>query len=131
MKKTGKLLFDVNIRHGAYLPHWTRHGSIYAVNFRLADSLPQSVVRTWECQRRDIVETARQMYRPLTALEEMRLDKLFSEKVERYLDAGTGQCWMNRDEIAAVIAGALLHFEGARYRLAAWCVMPNHACQAI
>jgi REP element-mobilizing transposase RayT len=126
MKKTRCLLHDIDIRQGAYLPHWTRQGSIYAVNFRLADSLPQSVIRAWDFERRDIVKRAQQMSRSLTPVEEMRLDELFSEKVERYLDAGTGQCWMNRDEIAAVVADALLHFEGARYRLAAWCVMPNH-----
>ena len=33
---------------------------------------------------------------------------------------------MHRDDIAAVVASALQHFEGTRYVLAAWCVMPNH-----
>ena len=33
---------------------------------------------------------------------------------------------MQRDDVAGVVAGALHHFEGARHRLAAWCVMPNH-----
>ena len=116
----------IAIRHGAYLPHWTREGAIYAINFRLADSLPNSIVKSWEFERLDIVRTAQQMNRPLTLAEEARLDKLFSEKVETYLDAGAGACWMQRDDVAGVVAGALLHFEGARYRLAAWCVMPNH-----
>ena len=116
----------VDIRHGAYLPHWTREGAIYAINFRLADSMPKSVVRAWEFERLDIIRTAQQMNRPLTLAEEVRLDKLFSEKVETYLDAGAGACWMQRDDVAGVVAGALLHFEDERYRLAAWCVMPNH-----
>ena len=114
------------IRHGAYLPHWTREGAAYAVNFRLADSLPKEILESWEFERLDIVKTAQQMNRPLSVSEEARLDKLFSEKVETYLDAGSGACWMQRDDVAEVVAGALLHFEGARYRLAAWCVMPNH-----
>jgi REP element-mobilizing transposase RayT len=33
---------------------------------------------------------------------------------------------MKRDDVAALVAGALRHFEGIRYRLFAWCVMPNH-----
>ena len=33
---------------------------------------------------------------------------------------------MQSDDIARVVATALFHFEGSRYRLAAWCVMPNH-----
>jgi REP element-mobilizing transposase RayT len=117
---------DITIRHGAYLPHWTREAATYAINFRLADSLPKSVLRSWEFERLDIVRTAQQMNRPLTPVEEARLDKLFSERVETHLDAGAGACWLQREDAAEVVAGALLHFEGARYRLAAWCVMPNH-----
>jgi len=67
------------------------------------------------------------MNRPLTLAEEQHLDLLFSETVEAYLDAGAGDCWMRRDDVAALVANALQHFEGSRYRLAAWCVMPNHA----
>jgi REP element-mobilizing transposase RayT len=114
------------IRHGAYLPHWTRDGAIYAVTFRLADSLPNAVLEFWRFERRDIVKTARQAGRPLTRTEERRLDRLFSERVEKHLDAGAGQCWMLRDDVAGVVAGALRYFDGARYRLFAWCVMPNH-----
>jgi len=116
----------LKVRHGAYLPHWTRDGAIYAVNFRLADSLPKPVLESWKFERKDIIKTARQMKRPLSASEEERLDKLFSEKVEKYLDEGRGACWMRRDEVAARVAGALEHFDGKRYRLAAWCIMPNH-----
>ena len=28
--------------------------------------------------------------------------------------------------MAALVEGALRHFDGERYRLLAWCVMPNH-----
>jgi REP element-mobilizing transposase RayT len=28
--------------------------------------------------------------------------------------------------VAALVEGALRHFDGERYRLLAWCVMPNH-----
>jgi REP element-mobilizing transposase RayT len=30
-------------------------------------------------------------------------------------------------EIAALVEAALLHFDGQRYRMLAWCLMPNHA----
>ena len=116
----------LKIRQGAYLPHWTRGDAVYAVNFRLADSLPSSVVKTWEFEREDIIKTARQMNRPLTASEETRLDILFSEKVERYLDQGKGACWMRKNEVATTVQNALRHFDEDRYRLHAWCVMPNH-----
>ena len=116
----------INKRHGAYLPHWTRDGAWYAVTFRLWDSLPQRVIESWLFERKNIVKTAEQMKRPLSDHEERKLAHLYSEKVERYLDAGHGSCYMNDGRVSALVAKALHHFDGLRYSLAAWCVMPNH-----
>jgi putative transposase len=33
---------------------------------------------------------------------------------------------LQQPEIASLIEGALLHFDEGRYRLLAWCIMPNH-----
>ena len=118
-------LGGISIRHGAYLPHWTREGSVYSITFHLADSLPKSVLQAWEFERRDIIKTAERMKRSLTPQEDRRLEKLFSERVETYLDAGAGECWMRKDDIAAVVADAIQYFDSQRYCLFAWCVMPN------
>ena len=117
---------SLEIRQGSYLPHWTRDGSIYSVTFRLADSVPRIVVEAWLAERENIIRTARQMGRSLSEDEEKRLRYLFSEKLDKYMDAGHGSCWMRCDRIARVVADALQHFEGERYRLFAWCIMPNH-----
>jgi len=116
----------LKIRRGAYLPHWTREGATYAVTFRLGDSLPKAVAESWRFQRQDILRTAEQIGRPLTQHEEKRLDELFSERVDRFLDQGSGKCRLRRDRIAKIVADALTFFDGSRYRLFAWCVMPNH-----
>ncbi|MDQ3813035.1 MAG: transposase [Armatimonadota bacterium] len=47
-------------------------------------------------------------------------------KVERYLDASHGACYLRDERAARVVENALLHFDGERYRLLAWTVMPNH-----
>jgi REP element-mobilizing transposase RayT len=31
-----------------------------------------------------------------------------------------------RADVASVVEAALMHFDGERYRLLSWCVMPNH-----
>jgi tRNA threonylcarbamoyl adenosine modification protein (Sua5/YciO/YrdC/YwlC family) len=111
---------------GRHLPHWTQEGATYAVTFRLADALPAGVVADWELQRHEILERARRQGRELTEAEERRLAELFSEKVESCLDGGHGKCWLHDERVARVVRDALLHFEGERYDLAAWCVMPNH-----
>jgi len=116
----------LQIRKGAYLPHWTREEAAYAVNFRLSDSLPQSILRSWLTEREDIIITAEQRGTPLTPDECRELDYLHSEKVEKYLHNGRGACWLKDDRIARVVADAFMHFDGIRYKLYAWCIMPNH-----
>ena len=116
----------IEVRQGAYLPHWTREGGICAVTFRLVDSLPASVVLAWREERESIVLSAAQQGRLLSPAEVERLDRLNSDRVEAYLDTGVGACWLKSPEIAAVVAGALAYFDGERYELHEWCVMPNH-----
>lgn len=112
----------LDIRQGARLPHWTlTHGGIYAVTFRLADSLPKTVLERFLGEREVLTKNSDK-----TQKETERLAHLHSEKIEAYLDAGSGACWLKRDDIAALMATALTHFEGIRCRLHAWCVMPNH-----
>jgi REP element-mobilizing transposase RayT len=42
------------------------------------------------------------------------------------LDRGGGECSLAKPEMARIVADAFAQFEGIRYRLYAWCVMPNH-----
>jgi len=117
---------EVNIRSRGRLPHWEADGATYFVTFRLGDSLPQKVLASYQFERQDIVLTAQRQGREITATERKRLDELFSEKVEGYLDAGAGACHLSQPEIADMVAGALQFFESKRYRQFAWSVMPNH-----
>jgi hypothetical protein len=47
-------------------------------------------------------------------------------KMDQFLDASHGACWLRDSAVAAVVAHALKHFDGTRYRLLAWIIMPNH-----
>ena len=100
----------IRIRNRGYLPHWESEGGIYFVTFRLADSLPQSVMR--ELHRDELIKPK----------QEQRLAK----KMEDFLDHGAGACILRQPRIAAIVANALRQFDGTRYRMLAWCVMPNH-----
>ncbi len=46
--------------------------------------------------------------------------------IDRYLDSGRGSCVLNKAIAAQVVIDAWRHFDGQRYRLHAWVVMPNH-----
>jgi valyl-tRNA synthetase len=121
-------VFDSSIdkRRGSYLPHWTREGATYAVGFRLADSLPAKVLESWKKEREEIVQRAKSQERSLTTLERKELHQLYSARVESFLDAGQGACHLRIPEVAEVVQNALQHFDGQRYELIAWAVMPNH-----
>ena len=117
---------SITIRQGAHLPHWTRDGAIYAVTFRLADSLPPHVLESWKAERAVIEARAAQSVRPLLPHEHERLLRLHSDKIETLLDAGAGECHLRQPPVAELVVQALRHFDGERYELHDWCVMPNH-----
>lgn len=108
-----------------FLPHWERDGAIYHVTFRLADSLPKSVLLAYQ-EERGLLLAKAQAGGNLSAEERERLDRLFSTRIQQYLDRGVGACYLAKPEMAALVAQALRHFDGKRYRLLAWCIMPNH-----
>ena len=117
---------EVTIRDRGRLPHWESDGATYFVTFRLGDSLPQPVLESIRFERQDVLLTAQRQGREVTPTEMKRLDELFSERIESYLDAGSGACDLSKPEVADLVAGALQFFESTRYRQFAWSVMPNH-----
>jgi menaquinone-specific isochorismate synthase len=117
---------DLTIRRRGRLPHWEADGATYFVTFRLGDSLPRPVLESLEFERQDTLRTSERQGRQLTAAELKRLEELFSERIEAYLDSGCGACHLANPQISKKVAGALQFFEGQRYRQFAWSVMPNH-----
>ena len=116
----------VNIRKRGRLPHWERKNGTYFVTWRLADALPEEARNRILHERDDIVREAEQQGRELTDAEKMRLTRLHTERIEEWLNAGHGACHLNDARCAKIVADALQHFDGQRYDLHAWCVMPNH-----
>jgi REP element-mobilizing transposase RayT len=125
-KSWDTILTVPDVRTRGRLPHWEAKNAIYFVTFRLADSLPQNVIAAFEFERRNIAATAKQAGRPLSSTEQKRLDELISQTIQTKLDAGIGDCFLARPAIAALVSAAFQHFTERRYRMYAWCVMPNH-----
>ena len=126
-----------------YLPHYDAPRVTQFVTLRLVDSLPASRRSEWEhllnienppaspaagapaCSR--LIGAAETQSRsqtgapvPSPASRERR------RNLEAYLDQGFGECWLRQPAIAELTEGALRFFDGQRYGLAAWVVMPNH-----
>jgi putative DNA methylase len=96
-----------------YLPHFDRANLIQAITFRLADSLPATKLAALELELAHLADGEREVER--------------RRAIEAALDAGHGECPLKNPKIAEIVESALVHFDGRRYRLLAWCVMPNHA----
>ncbi len=108
------------------LPHLKKEGVVYFVTFRLNDSLPAHEIVRLKHERKTILEQARAARSPLTWHEEEQLLAWYCDKVEALLDAGRGACWLSKTEVAELVARALNFFDGKRYELRAWVIMPNH-----
>jgi type I restriction enzyme R subunit/putative DNA methylase len=95
-----------------YLPHRDRAGLLQSITFRLADSLPQEKLRELDAE--------------LACLSAERRDAERRRRIEEWLDSGMGCCALGHPLVAGTVQDSLLHFNGERYQLLAWCIMPNH-----
>jgi putative DNA methylase len=90
-----------------YIPHFDGGSELpQFITFRLADSMPKIVIERW--------------------LKEGLLDIEFRKRIERYLDAGAGKCWLRQPAVAEIVRAALLYHNGSKYDLVVWVIMPNH-----
>ncbi|HEU0175254.1 MAG TPA: transposase [Blastocatellia bacterium] len=95
-----------------YLPHFDAEGQTQTVTFRLFDSMPQGVLDGWREE--------------INSLPKKEYDLERRKRIDAYLDQGYGSCYLRDGRIAEIVQNALLHFDGERYFLHAWVVMPNH-----
>jgi hypothetical protein len=86
----------VTVRQGAYLPHWTADNAIYHTVFRLEDSLPTNVVERHRAEQEALLPD---VTKPPSVTSHDRL-RLFSSRIDGYLDAGRGECWLAQSQLA-------------------------------
>jgi putative DNA methylase len=91
-------------------PHLDEPGLIQHVTFRLAGSLPAS----------RLAELKESLGSQRITAEQYR------EELEAELDKGHGPDWLRQPAVADIVQKALEHFDGQRYDLLAWNIMPNH-----
>jgi REP element-mobilizing transposase RayT len=110
------------IRRGK-LPHWRQEGAIYFVTFRLADALPQAELE-WLQREKEL--WLKLNPEPHTDSQQQEYHRRFTQTVDRWLDAGYGRCILARPDCKTIMESSLLHFDGVRYELGEFAVMPNH-----
>ncbi|MCU0709075.1 MAG: transposase [Pirellula sp.] len=110
----------IYVRH---MPHWRQEGATYFVTFRLADSIPESrrhelerLKSDWEAKHRGTQDKQ--------LLEELAC--MVFERIEDWLDQGTGSCVLKESRFSLLVHQSMQHFHGQHYELGASVVMPNH-----
>jgi len=105
------------------LPHWRQPGVSYLVTFRLADSLPQALLRQWRNERGIWLRLHPQ---PWSAHEQREYEARFVGRIQEWLDAGIGACHLRRPEVREEVEFCLMQFDAKRYDIDAFVLMPNH-----
>jgi len=126
---------DVRIDCGTNLPHWFQPGVSYFVTFRKEDSIPVEVGRQWYARRANwlsqqgIVPGTLNWRSQLNLLPEplrREFHETFSREYLEALDKGWGACVLRRPELSKIVADSLFHFDGDRYHMGDFVIMPNH-----
>lgn len=117
------------------LPHWSQPGVVAFITWRTDDSIPADVLKRWRAERHtwlfrhgiegnstDWRDKLHALPRPI----QIEFYRLFSNRWHDELDACHGECVLRRPELAKIVADSLAHFDGDRYDLTDFVVMPNH-----
>ncbi len=121
--------YDYKPEYQRNLPHIQPPGAALFVTFRLADSLPLTLLR-------QLKEEAEEREKQIKHAEvgDKQASLLYEEQKRQFarwdeaLDhAVTGPDWLRQPEIAAMIVESLHYRDGKVYDLDAFCMMSNHA----
>ncbi len=109
-----------DIYYRRHLPHIHPEGHPLFITFNLADSIPLDVWLKLKQQReQELQKTAPEQH--------YLIQKKFFGKYDEWLDrAEYGNHWLALANIAQIVADELHRMDGERYRLLAYCIMPNH-----
>jgi REP element-mobilizing transposase RayT len=104
------------------LPHRLPPGEVVFLTFRLAGSLPRTVVEQLQAE----IELARQRFE-LEPAQLYEAQKRYFGRFDAQLNKGEyGPMYLRQPAIAELVAESLRYFDGTGYDLRCYCLMPNH-----
>ncbi len=110
-------------KHRDRLPHWHQDGTAVFLTWRLADSLPSTVVEKFKELR---VEWLERNPKPWSLVRAAEYNRKFVLPLEEKLDTHHGECVLRNSEVSRIVSEAFHFFDSERYELDAYVVMPNH-----
>jgi primosomal protein N' (replication factor Y) len=110
-------------KYSGWLPHWRQANKMYFVTFRLNDSVAQDQLHAWSAEKELWMSHHPQ---PWSEKVQKEYNERFDRRLEQWLDNGYGSCALRQPEIGKLVEDAMRHFDGERYQLGEFVVMPNH-----
>jgi putative transposase len=121
-------LLDYHEFYHRNLPHYQPAGATLFVTFRLAGSIPATILlelsKKAKCNQAELKRVPHSPERTERIDREQR--RLFGQFDQALDQAATGPFWLRNPEVAALVAESLHHLDGRMYDLLAFCLMPNH-----
>jgi putative transposase len=105
------------------LPHLVQPEVSYFFTFRLADSVPKTLLEEWVRQRNAWLA---HHPLPLTQTDTLEYAERFTKRMDACLDAGHGTCALRDPNVRKLVEEAITKFDGVRLDLDAVVIMPNH-----
>ena len=121
---TGYLSYEYREYYRRKLPHIHHPGTTLFVTFRLAGSIPQTVLQTWRSERDWLKAKENQAKDEETRISfHRRWFKRFEDVLH---SSGEGPMWLGEETVAAMMQECLHFRDGKLYELHAFCIMSNH-----
>jgi putative transposase len=117
------------------LPHWDQAGTVTFITFRTHDSLPESVIAKLKQDRANWLKARgidvfhrnwKSHLSKLSRLDQRVYFETFTSRWMDLLDEGHGECLLKHPDFSQIVADPLHFFDGDRYILGDFVVMPNH-----
>ncbi len=114
---------DETILRTGHLPHWRQQGRTYFLTFVLGDALPKKVRKNIKQDRKSLQYS---IQRTPQLKDRSLLKNLWEQLIEEALHQEEGACLLRNSKYRDLVGAALRYFDGKRYDLHAWGLMPNH-----
>ena len=105
------------------LPHFHLDGYSLFITFRLADSLPIQIIDELKSEREQELKFATSK----SSDELYEIEKRYFGRYDDWLDrCSSGPHWLEDERIASIVNDKIWEMKNLRYKLIAYCIMPNH-----
>lgn len=102
-----------------HLPHVSERQKLYAITFRLHDSLPHEVVMTY-------TEESKRTFGDNVPSFKTKREAFLYKKMMEAIDAGYGECLLKDKTTRCIVEEALEYIDDNMAHVHAYVIMPNH-----